>query len=534
MRYGDFRPSRGDLALKLNLLLFVLPSTALLSWVLARRIPDLSGTFDKLERLPKRWAWAGGLAMVALALVLLTRTVVLQEAPVTDDEYVYEFQARILASGRLYLESLPPPIRPFLDNQFVVNNGKWYGLYFFGHPALLAVAMRLGVLQWLGAIEAALTVLLACGIARRVFGPRPAILSGALLVTSPFFITLSATHLSQPSSTLTLTAFAYGVLRIEETPSVGRWWIVSATALACSFLIRPQTALFFSLPLLARLAWLHHVSRLRGARYGPVVAGLILALGVTSFVAINHALTGSAFRTGYQAYMDQGKPWMFPVGPYYSFRELARALTELNFWLLGWPVSVIFVPFFAHRAAAFPIAAIPVLAAVWYGATAVPTVAAVGPVYYGECIVPLILLSASGMEQAVLQTRDHLRDGTWARMLVAWPPVAVLGALLSFVPVQVTSLRLMADIVRAPYDLVERERLDNALVFVHSLPALHAAPGAWAYYHRNPLPDLSDRVLFVRDLGPEKNPELMRYLPHRIPYAMGMRDGTLVVIPLRP
>jgi hypothetical protein len=225
---------------------------------------------------------------------------------------------------------------------------------------------------------------------------------------------------------------------------------------------------------------------------------------------------------------------MFPVGPYYTIREIFRALTELNFWLLGWPTSLIFVPFFERRGAAVPIATIPALAVAWYGAIAVPTVAAVGPVYYGECIVPLIILSASGMEQLVARARHQFHGGTLAQMLVAWPPIAVVGAFLSFVPVQVTSLRLMAETVRAPYDLVERQHLEHALVFVHSLPSLHTVPGAWAYYHRNPLPDLSDQVLFVRDLGPEKNKDLVRYWPDRIPHAMGMRDGKLVLERLHP
>ena len=47
-------------------------------------------------------------------------------------------------------------------------------------------------------------------------------------------------------------------------------------------------------------------------------------------------------------------------------------------------------------------------------------------------------------------------------------------------------------------------------------------------------PDLSDRVLFVRYLGPEKNKALMRYLPDRTPYAMGMRGTELLLRPIEP
>jgi hypothetical protein len=90
----------------------------------------------------------------------------------------------------------------------------------------------------------------------------------------------------------------------------------------------------------------------------------------------------------------------------------------------------------------------------------------------------------------------------------------------------------MAQVARAPYDLVERARLDHAVVFVQSLGALELPPWSWAYYPRNPSPDLTDRVLYVRDLGEARNRELMRFMPERAPFWMGVRNGELVLVPL--
>jgi hypothetical protein len=112
--------------------------------------------------------------------------------------------------------------------------------------------------------------------------------------------------------------------------------------------------------------------------------------------------------------------------------------------------------------------------------------------------------------------------------------MATVAACLTFVPVQLASLQLMSGIARAPYDLVAARGLDRALVFVHGLPALHVEPGAWVYYHRNPRPDLPDPVLFVRDLGPERDKVLAARLAPRAPYVMGMRGGKLVLEPLPP
>jgi hypothetical protein len=73
------------------------------------------------------------------------------------------------------------------------------------------------------------------------------------------------------------------------------------------------------------------------------------------------------------------------------------------------------------------------------------------------------------------------------------------------------------------------------VVFVHSLPALSGVkPGAWVYYHRNNSPDLSNKVLFVRDLGPEANRRLLSYFPGRQGFWMGMHNRQLVLAPLAP
>jgi 4-amino-4-deoxy-L-arabinose transferase-like glycosyltransferase len=533
MHYGSFTPSRGDVTAKLNLLLFVLPATLLAVRALAGWGPSLLAAFDRLGRLRRTWLWTVAVALAVLLLAAGVRVGVLHEGPVTDDENVYEFQARIFLSGRLYLESQPPEVRPFFDNQYVVNNGKWYGLYFAGHPALLALATRLGLGEWLGPLAAALTVLLACGSARRLFGPRVAVLSGALLLVSPFFVTLSASHLSQPSSSLMLALFLYAWLRIQEAPRSAAWWAVAAAALAYGVLIRPQTAAAMSLPFLVCLAWRWRRGVVRPGLAGPAAAALILVAGAAIALSINHALTGNALRAGYHAYLDQGAKWVFPFGPYYTIREMSRALTELNFWLFGWPVSLLFVPFFARRDLAWALAAAPLAAVTWYGLVAVPSVVALGPIYYGECIVPLAILSASGIDRVASVLRERV-GAALAGQALAWPLVATVAACLTFVPVQLASLQLMSGIARAPYDLVAARGLDRALVFVHGLPALHVEPGAWVYYHRNPRPDLSDPVLFVRDLGPERDKVLAARLAPRAPYVMGMRGGKLVLEPLPP
>jgi hypothetical protein len=534
MSYGSFVPSQGDVSLKLNLLFFILPATVLAARILGSRQPGLLTVFDRLAGFRRVWPWAVGMSLAVLALVAVVRFGVLRSVPITDDENVYEFQARIFASGRLYLDSLPSEVRPFFNNQFVVNDGKWYGLYFTGHPSLLALAYKLGLDEWLGPIEAALTVLLACGIARMLFGCRTAVLTGALLAVSPFFIALSASHLSQPSSSLMLSLFVYAVVRLERTPRSAVWWGIAAAAVSYAVMIRPHTAVTFSLPFLVVLGFRWWRGKVRVGVRGPMVAGLILSAGAAAFLFMNHALTGDAFRSGYHAYLlDKGIQWPAPFGPYYAIREMSRAVMEVNVWQFGWPASLMFVPFFERRGLAWVLAAAPLSLVIGYGLVGVPSVVAVGPVYYGECIVPLAILTASGMEQLVSSVRGHFGDGAYARGVLTWPVVATVTAFMTFIPAQLASLSLMAAVAQTPYDLAAEKRLDNALVFVQDVPSFRPLPGAWVFFHRNPKPDLSDRVLFVNHLGAERDAILARYFPRRAPYVMHWRkDGVLIVEPL--
>jgi hypothetical protein len=538
-QYGLFVASRGEVALKLHLLMFILPATVLAAAAAAEGAPRLARDalewFDRLRQAPRPpWRLTVVLALLVLALAVGIRLGVLQNMPITDDEHVYQFQAKLLASGRLYADSPPPELRDFFKNQFIVNNGRWYGTYFSGHPAILVLAMQMGLMEWTGPLCAALTLFLGVGIARRIFGERVAVLTGVLLVLSPFFLFVSATQLSQPTSTLFLTLFVYAALRIEATPRVPGWWALAAAALSAGILTRPQSVMLLSLPFAGRLAYLTLRGRIRPGWGPPLLAVVVVGAGAATFLAINHELTGSIFKTGYHAYNAEGNKRSFPFGPYYTLREISQNLMQINFWLLGWPLSLLFVPFFRRDDRALCLAAIPIIAFAWYGLIAIPTVTTVGPVYYAETIVPLLALTASGFERAVELVRHALGESRALAIVLLWPVAASAAALLTFVPLQAASLTLMARVSRAPYALVESRGLQNAIVFVDSLPANQQPPRSYAYFHRNNSPDLSDPVLFVHDLGPERNRLLLEYLPGRTGYRMETRERELLLIPVEP
>jgi hypothetical protein len=535
-RHGWFP---NEMAFLFYYMLFGLPAIALLTAALSGCVgPRLLDAFDRAANLPPREVSAAVFCASALTFLLVTvvRFGLLKDAPISDDEHAYAFMGQLFASGRIYVPSLPPALRPFLDNQFIVNDGKMYGIYFPGHPTALAIGERLHVMGWVPTVSATLTVPLAFGVARRIFGQRAALLTLPLLLCSPYFLFPSATLLAHSTAAVLLMAFVYAVLRLRETPNRIRWWIVAGVALSWATLTRPFSGPIFAVPWLVWLAaglWSRRDRRVMG---GAVIFCMIAASALGLLLAYQYALSGSPFVSGYQTFSRSHNVNLVgftldAAPPLPSIHELAFTLARINFWLFGWPVSLILILLCRRNDAGRRLLASVVYVLLLYAAITAGTIHPVGPVHYSELAVPLVILSASGLERFIELGRSAIAFGGAARAAVTIPLAATLCALTTFYPVYGGSLRSSADLTRAPYELLADRGIDRALVFVHSLPALYVSPGSWAYYRRNNSPDLTDPILFVNDLGSEKNKEFMRLFPDRPALTMGMKDGKFVLLP---
>jgi hypothetical protein len=534
--YGRHGWAPPETALLLNFLLLGVPCAALLTAALAGWLgPRLIEAFERLGAVSGKTAQAaaGVFALLIGAVVALARYGLLRNTAITDDENVYDFMARMWVAGHLSVPSPPPAVRAFFENQFIVNNGRWYGIYAPGHPLALTLGQWIGAIRWVTTVEALLTVLLGWALATRLFGRRAGLLALGLLAVSPFFLLVSATMLAHATAALALAAFMYAAVRASEAPASTRWWAAAGTALGWAGLTRPLAAAAFAIPWLVLLAG----AARRHRRAAPGVALFVLcgALAAALFAGYNAAVTGHPLQTGYQVFADTYQ-FTFTMGslpaapPVAALYELFYSLARLNFWLLGWPVSLALVPF-ARRTPAGVAMALGVLATLLvYAIFRVPSINVVGPVHYGELAVPLLILTASGIEQVAGRLEALVgRRGLTAALAA---PVALTAvAVLFFWPVYAPALRQMSNVARAPYDLVERAGLDNAVIFVRSLPSLEAFPGAWVYRHRNNSPDLSDPVLWVNDRGPD-NARLLATLPGRQAYRMAMEGGRLTLSPL--
>jgi hypothetical protein len=539
--YGAHGWFPGELAFLLHYLLFGVPAIVFFTLAAAGFTSGLPAVIESLDAWTKRevYATAGCAAAFTVLLVTIVRLLVLRDAPISDDENAYVFMAQMFASGHIWVPSPPQAIRSFFDNQFLINNGKMYGIYFPGHPAALAIGEWLGALDWVTTISAGLTVPFACAISWRLFGQRTALLTLPMLLASPYFIFSSATLLAHSTVALLLLVFVYATLRAHETPTALQWWVLAGAALGWAALTRPFSAPVFAIPW---LLWLG--ARAWTVRSGRVVLGTLLGAAVlvaalVVLLAYQQALSGSPFESGYQTY-SRIRRWgligqaVTAPAPLPSIHELGFTLARFNFWLFGWPLSLA-LSFFYQRSSPgrrlfWSCAAVLLV----YAGISAATINSAGPAHYAELAAPLVILSASGFVR-LLELAARLGTHVQApRFVAAFPIVASLCALATFIPVYVHSLRNSSELVRAPYDLVEERVPGRAIVFVQSLPVGSVPPYSWAYYRRNNRPDLSDRVLFVNFQDPQKNRILMAQFPDRAAYAIGMDGLRLVLLPLQP
>ncbi len=502
----------------LALFLLALPA----AWLLSRRLAGVvrgegvEVVLGRLERVAP-WRFVLVLALVGGVLVLLVAALVLHWTPLTDDENTYLFMGRIIASGRLALAS--HPAQEFFDNIFVINDGRWYGQFPFGFPAFLALGCLLGSPYLATILAAAVLAGVVYLIGRRAYGARAGVLAGLLALVSPTYLATSATLLSHSSVLLFIALAALGcVIGVESDRDGGA--LLAGVAGGIAFHMRPLTAALLLLPPV--LVLIGHCRRL-GLRAGlRRLACLLLpsGLAVAGMLYLNQVMNGSPFLTNYDVKWAREAtenhilgfgvyPWEIHHTFRSALRNLVMNLIKVDLWLFGWPVSLIFVLYWAaspgKRSWDLAWAAAIVLSFAAYFFYFWPGVSDTGPVLYFELLLPFALLSARGMLAAV---RRHSLGGVMrfvlASTLVAWA---------TFHQVQARTLRRVAWEADEPYRLMEERGVHHAVVFMDYYIKPFCSK-SWVAGRRNPTPVLRDDRLYVLDLNLCRE-KMAYYFPNR-------------------
>jgi branched-subunit amino acid transport protein len=304
----------------------------LLGWVLLLAI--IPWTARPLARwLQKAGRLSPAVRRVVAVVVLLAATAVLLHsirqqhrdlALKYHDEFSYMLQARMLASGRLWMPE--HPLADFFDSFQVIVRPVYCSMYFPGTALLLVPGVWLNLPHWMMEVFCcAGCVALLYFIVARLINDVAGILAAAMLVESSLFHTFSVLVLSDaPVLMYGLAAMAAWLCWEDAVKAGGTrrrqwvWALVVGAFCGLAAITRPVDALCFALPVgVAMLATLWRncsTAPSRWAAYTREILSLAvwLILGALPFLALQGyfdvGVTGNVLQTPFDFYAQRDYP----------------------------------------------------------------------------------------------------------------------------------------------------------------------------------------------------------------------------------
>jgi hypothetical protein len=478
-----------------------------------------------------------------LASALVTQRV-FEAIPHIEDEVAYVWQAKALAEGHLTIPS-PPHDRSYLVPFVVDYQGERFGKYPPGWPALLFIAIQLGIRAWINPILAGLGVWLTYQLGKRFFSEFVGLLAAGLMVTSPFFLMNSGSLLSHPFGLVLCALFALGWLEAfwkdpsekiaENIPQARKRWLytfISALALGALILTRPMTALAAAVPF--GIHGLYLLIRSDGTtRLRLMIFSALAVFFVGLYFIWQYSLTGNAWLNPYTLWWSYDKVGFGPGHGHepgghtlsLAWINTRHSLDGGSYDLFGWGgFSWIFLPFGLWATRRNPkglllgsvvLSMVLVYMTYWIGATLY------GPRYYYEGLFSLTLFSAAGIAWLAgwpgRLGLPFVRYKGWQKLRPLLITL-ILGVLVGinltlYLPNRLGGMFGLYNIERAdeePFQTPAAQSLTPALVIVHT--------NRWMEY--GALLDLEDPELttpfiFAWSINPSTDSLLAKDFPNR-------------------
>ena len=465
--------------------------------------PKLERLFSTLDEIrPRRWTLLAVAYVVLLTLLAASgRSYFLLDLPLTDDENMVAFGARMLLNGDLSVPILEP------DGAFtqVVTYRHAGRVSSFDYPGALlfhALSIASGLGSLLYALAGAVTGLAVAATAGRFLGRSGALIAACFWLCSPMSFTLAMTEHAQVPSRLflALTLWLYSRL-VTDAGSPARDGMLIGLTGGLAFLTRSPEAACCLLPIAAHLAW--RLKEGDRATRRAALAAAPVALALLLFYAwYNHNVTGIWYlppRYGperHQAAIPFGSP-LWQLGS-----NLGHNLFIFIVMALG-PFGALAAALGVRRSAPWlPLAigmTLQVGLALLYDDTGIHTV---GPIHFSETLLGLTLLATAGVIGLLHRLRElRINKAIPATILLAYGVVA-LGL---FTYVHSLGLRRQARNAAMIHDVIAASGITNALVIADRPTRLilghpdSRETGTWVHWLPPPDPYLEDEVIFVAE-----------------------------------
>jgi hypothetical protein len=515
-----------ETALALVAALYVLPA----AWLVAVAMRGSRGPMERLATALKGDDRTIPVltAVLAIAGAAFVSYALIDKTELLDDERSYLFQAKLFTTGKISLPGLPAAFR----NPMFIVHPVFASKYFPGNAAALALGVLVGAPHVIHPLLAGATTLAVYSFVNDAFGKRQAMLAAVLFAISPFVVCMDGTVMPFGLAAAGAAAMLAGISRATKT-SRALPGLLGGLALGVLFVTRPFDAVVLGAPAggwLVYAAW-------RGRLPWAVVGSFALGFAALAWIVpwYDHALTGSAWKTGYAL---EGNPIRLGfqrsfVGPYRHTPVQAGAveaslLLRLDSWLWALPGGLVLVLVGVVRSDAAPLDALlrASVASFLLGFVLVPAPGTwdVGPTYAFFVVPVLVALATRGVHRIWTLCEDRPR-----RAQLEWALTAFLAlGLVTTTPLRLARIANLAAAIRAPWDFVAASRAGGAVIVVPPTGG-RGAPG-WGYGYPYEIKTADGKTSkLIRPLGRAEYDEAMAYLGAHDSLALEMNDRLLTV-----
>ncbi|MDW8113727.1 MAG: glycosyltransferase family 39 protein [candidate division WOR-3 bacterium] len=460
---------------------------------------------------------------------------VFEHIPHIMDSIAQCFQARIFASGRLYLPAI-------YDNYFfsffsIFNDGeRWYGIYPFGHSLLLMLGSFLKMEWIINPLLGTLTLIIFYYLGKEIYDEKTGRLTALLSFISPFFLFMSSEYMNHSSALLFLSLFILFYFRTLKSAKIF-YPLFAGISLGMGVNIRPLTTLAISFPFIIYSLYLLIKFRSKLLLKFFLIV-LFTLLGVGLFFLYNYLTTGNPFISGYKAYYalefhhtnfglgfgKRGWDWWGEHTPLRGFIQTGNNLNALNRYLFESPIPglllifLLFITFAQNFSDYLLLSSFLFLPFAyffyWFQDLCF------GPRFLYEALGPILLLSSRGIllfpkfieKYGDKEIKEKVKNGISIIIFLSFLTTLFVG----LPPLVNKYKKSYWGVNNKLYEKIKKRKIKNALIFVNPLFPYDWGMGDTYYgsvFLRNDFTFKGD-IVYALDRGKD-NYILMKNFPKR-------------------